>query len=683
MSEHQNTYAAFKEKQSELAELLEDASETIAVLNLTKDKNYLKSLSEKVNSDSFKLLVVGEFKNGKSTFINSFLGQEVLPAYSVPCTAVISEIKYGPEPKAFLYFIDSMSKEAKNYIAESNAKMEVKEHIRRYDGEAIPPIEIPASEIEDYATIPTDKSEKEMARESPYKHIELFWPLELLESGVELIDSPGLNEAETRTLVTMNYLEKADAILFVISATKLGGNAETNFIDLYLKRHGFNEIYFIINRWDQVRNEKEKQRTMDFAKKKLSEFTSFGESGLYFVSALNALDGKTQNKPALYDGSGMPEFEGELSYFLVNHRGRVKLSQPAKELRRVLETEVLKKAIPQLRGMLESSLAQMIARRDEAKPRLEKLKARQASTRKNISAQIDQAIPEIRYHINKFLADLNSNIAVWVNEFEPTTSVGMIPNKGKIESIINEISDYIKGRVEEEQMDWQNNTLGPFIVDKATYILTSNEGNLENFFLELGAIRVTISGVGIPGESDVPLLQRLLAAGAGFIATGFSGAALGGMEGFSRDFVKGIMVQVAAMFGLSLLGLLNPLTIILLIGASLFTSFSSNGSKIVGKIKEKVIEAIQTQVINSGVDSIETMLDGLKNKLWERFDPILKGMDAEVLEVENQLNRIIEEMKQGQEEVDRQKSILASCEEKVHRLKSKADEFITLNIEGR
>ena len=38
-----------------------------------------------------------------------------------------------------------------------------------------------------------------------------------IENGVEIIDSPGLNEHATRTKVTMDYLSKADAILFGIS----------------------------------------------------------------------------------------------------------------------------------------------------------------------------------------------------------------------------------------------------------------------------------------------------------------------------------------------------------------------------------------------------------------------------------------------------------------------------------
>lgn len=80
------------------------SSDVIKYLNMSNYSDSLSKLSEKVNNDTFKIQVVGTFKNGKSTFINALLGSHVLPAYSLPCTAVINEVKYGKEKKAVLYF---------------------------------------------------------------------------------------------------------------------------------------------------------------------------------------------------------------------------------------------------------------------------------------------------------------------------------------------------------------------------------------------------------------------------------------------------------------------------------------------------------------------------------------------------------------------------------------------------
>ena len=94
--------------------------------------------------------------------------------------------------------------------------------------------------------------------------------LKMLEDGVEIIDSPGLNETEIREKVTMDYLSKADAILFVLRADKLCGKDEMYFIENYLKEYGFTDPFFIVNYFDLIKD-KEKDGIKRFAEMKLSE----------------------------------------------------------------------------------------------------------------------------------------------------------------------------------------------------------------------------------------------------------------------------------------------------------------------------------------------------------------------------------------------------------------------------
>jgi len=681
MSSHSAIYADFKEKQSELAGLLEDAYQAIELLNLQKDQNYLKGLAEKVRHDSFKVMVVGTFKNGKSTFINSFLGEEVLPAYATPCTAVISEVKWGDEKRSLLHF--RSSKELPKELPKSLPD-KIFRHIDRHrDAEIPPPIDIPYGDLEEHVVIPTGKDAKEMLSESPYEKLELFWPLELLENGVEIIDSPGLNEHGTRTKVTHSYLHKADAILFVLVADKLCSADEMKFVEENLKRNGFESIYFIVNRFDTLRNDKDRQRVKDFAKSKLSEFTAFGEEGLYFISARDALDGKLDKDEALYNGSGMPEFEETLSRFLVEEKGRVKLSQPARELKRVLETEVLQRAIPQHRGMLESSLHELIKRRDDAMPRLKDLKNKLTTMSDRISNQIDQAIPDIRYAMSRYYADLNTNVGVWIREYEPTTPIGLFSANKQAEPVMREILEHVNNIIAAEQADWQYNTLQPLIENKVEGIMTSNEATMESFFLELKKIECSLAGTSVPSQNDVPIHQRLLAAGAGFIVSGPAGAALGGMQGFSKDFFKGLTLQIGAVLGLAFLNLLTPVTFFaaLVAGPALFGGIFRAGDKIKDKIKAEVERVILEQINNSANDTIEETLDSLKSQLWQTFEPILKGMSAQVDEAQIQVDKTIEDLKKGEKEKDRQLSLLNTCEQRVNELNCKVNEFIAVNIE--
>ena len=152
MVDNSSSYAPYKAKQQKLAKLLNESSEVISVLNMKQYKENLKLLSNKVNNDTFKIQVVGTFKNGKSTFINSFLGSEILPAYATPCTAVINEVKYGEKKKAVLYFKNPLPDQLPSGIPTQTLN-----HMKKNNMKNVPPIEISYDEIEDYAVRPMGK----------------------------------------------------------------------------------------------------------------------------------------------------------------------------------------------------------------------------------------------------------------------------------------------------------------------------------------------------------------------------------------------------------------------------------------------------------------------------------------------------------------------------------------------
>lgn len=343
----------FRVQKERLGGMLSDASEVINDLNMSSASENLNKLSKKVNNDTFKIQVIGTFSNGKSTVINSLLGEEVLPAYALPTTAVINEVKYGDNKEAILYF--------RNPLPENlPASLSVKalEHMKKHGMKNIPPLHISYNEIEDYVVIPMGEDPKEMLLESPYEKVELFWPLPMLKEGVEIIDSPGLNESDTRARVTMDYLSKADAILFVLAADHLCSKDEMEFVENFLNAYGFTDPFFVVNRFDLIQ-EREKDRVIKFAEMKLAGFTT---NPIYCISAQKALDGLVKHDAGLIEESRITPFVTHLTNFLTKDKGKIKLSQPARELKRILNNEALYKVIPSQRAMLDSSLDEVRAR---------------------------------------------------------------------------------------------------------------------------------------------------------------------------------------------------------------------------------------------------------------------------------------------------------------------------------
>ena len=340
-------YAEYRVKQTELADILQQASAVIDELNMKQMGEILKRLSKKVQNETFKVQIVGTFKNGKSTFINSLLGDEILPAYALPCTAIVNEVKWCDEKKAVVHFRNPLPEKLPSGIPVSAIQ-----HMKKHNMKNIPPIEIPYDEIEKYAVISIGYGKDEIDYESPYEKIEVFWPLPILKNGVQIIDSPGLNECATRTRVTMNYITKADAILFVLDATRILSADEMRVIEHTLKEQGFDDPFIIVNKFDAIRA-REKEPMRQYVRDKLDGFTT---NDFFFVSALNALDGKLDDDEDMLRSSGMIEFENALSHYLTKQKGRAKLSQPTREVKRVLKDEVLQKNIPMQRSALASSL---------------------------------------------------------------------------------------------------------------------------------------------------------------------------------------------------------------------------------------------------------------------------------------------------------------------------------------
>lgn len=665
-------YAKFKERQLELAGMLGDSAEMISQLSMNQFQEILKKLGEKVYNDTFKIMVVGTFKNGKSTFINSFLGEEILPAYALPTTAVINEVKWGDKKRAVIHFRNPLPEELPMGIPDKAMS-----HMRKFNMKNIPPLEIPYDEIEDYVVIPFDKDPKEMLLESPYEKVELFWPLPLLENGVEIIDSPGLNEHATRTKVTMDYLSQADAILFVLNAQAICSQEEMRFAENNLKKQGFTDPFFVVNRFDCIRSEKERVAMRKFTEMKLEGYTT---NTIYYVSALNALDGKMNSDQELYNSSGMKEFEDTLSEYLTKQKGKAKLSQPARELKRILNDEALFKVIPMQRQMLSTSLDEVKKRYESVQPKLAELKAKKDQIYSRLMLKVEQIKPELRRVSNRNIMEIADCVPAWVSEFTPVNSVGMIPKKDKIEPVIQEISEHVLDCIETYQTDWRNSVLEPIVNDRANDIFGSVEADISKIFSEIDSVNVEIAGKEYETNS-VPTWQRIAGGAVGFITGGVGGAFSGGVSGLSVELAKTVALEFGAFFALSLIGLLNPITIIGVLVGVIMRSVIKGEDALMKKLKESITTEIVNQLAGSAEDNSNALAEGIGGKFTEIVDQMVGAVDGEIQETENQVESIINEMEKGKENIKMKEEAISNCENRIKEISTKLDNLIFQLVE--
>lgn len=655
----------FNSQKERLVRLLAEASEVITDLNMPSASRNLEELGKKVNSETFKIQVVGTFKNGKSTFINALLGEYVLPAYAVPCTAVINEVKYGEVKEAILHFRNPLPA-----VLPSSVPPKAMAHMQAHGMKDIPPLCIDYSEIEDYVVIPMGEDPNEMLLESPYERLELFWPMEMLKEGVEIIDSPGLNEAEIRTRVTTDYLSKADAILFILAADRLCSQDEMNFIEHSLKAFGFTDPFFVVNRYDMIRDH-EKGAVRHFAEMKLAGYST---NPIYYVSAQQALDGEERNNPALYEESQMGVFAAKLSVFLTTGKGKNKLSQPTQELKRVLNNEALYKVIPNQRAMLGSSLDDVSHRYAITKPQLDHLKQRKEQIMARMRLRIEQSNRVFEQAVLHMTLSVSNMIAGWIQDYEPQNTLGIIPTKKKITSVVIEISEYVSKMTAEYQRQWREEIMIPLVNEKASYVLDSTEHDFTLLYDDIDAITFQVSGAEAIEQEPVPLWQRIAGA-AGGLLLGFPDIAVAaGMNGISKELIKNVGLVIGTEMLLALIGLSNPLVLVGGIIAAILGGGLS-GKAAMNQLKQQLTDGIVNSLSNNAANNARETADSITSHLNDFADDISKATNNDIQQVAQQVESIMEEMQKGQAAIDARKLILDACEERIMALSSQADEL--------
>ena len=196
-------------------------------MGLTQTIEDMESASRNLRQGVFRLLVLGDMKRGKSTFLNALIGENLLPSDVNPCTALLTILRYGPQKQITVHFLDDTEPETLDFATFK----------QRY---TIDPAE--AKTLED---------NQELAFPN-VSHAVAEYPLPLLEKGVEIVDSPGLNDTEARNELSLSYINNCHAILFVLRATQPCTLAERRYLENYIRGRGLS-VFFLINAWDQVK----------------------------------------------------------------------------------------------------------------------------------------------------------------------------------------------------------------------------------------------------------------------------------------------------------------------------------------------------------------------------------------------------------------------------------------------
>ena len=296
--------------------LLDDAERLVRDLGpqFAGDWKKLVSLAGRLEEGRFHLAVLGQFKRGKSSLLNAFLGEALLPTSVVPLTAIPTFLQHGPESLVRVSYQDDRPAE-------------------EFQGK-------PAEELH-YILHGLVTEEGNPSNRLGVLQVEISHPAATLKHGVVLIDTPGIGSTFTHnTEATLNFLPQCDAALFVVSADPPLTEVEAEFLKEVRSR--VSRLFFIFNKVDYL-DEQEKAAALEFFRKVLREKIGLNNDvPVLCVSARQGLAGKVFDKPDLWIQSGLDEVEKHLMGFLVSEKTSTLHQALGKKVRDVLEDVVMR-----------------------------------------------------------------------------------------------------------------------------------------------------------------------------------------------------------------------------------------------------------------------------------------------------------------------------------------------------
>lgn len=642
-----NTYQWLQEKVNELVFLINSQTQLSDTLNLeTEVSKELKRFAQVVSEETFKVLIIGAFSSGKSSFINALLGERILPVKRLPSTATICEIKYGEHKKCVLF-------------PKSTGYKHKKGQEIYYE-----PFEVSIEELNDYVLIDHNNfSEDDKKISTPFEKMILYWPLGICKDGVEIIDSPGLNDPDSNDKITLEYLNNADAVIYCMPSTQAYTDLDRKTLE-DLNNNGYKSILFILTHIDQIESH-ELDEFKIINKNQLSRYTALGENGVIFTNTLDALKGKIENNQELLTKSNFPILETELENYLVEQKGRARLFLGERKIN--VNNNALSDYINTRLNYNSKKKGDLISILEKQKHILENAKNKRDIILRAIDFGIQKITNDSGDLGRKFMYNLNDKIATWVTDFTPKSKISINPLsiKSSINAYVSEYLEYLKSTLKKESNDWSKNSLEPLINNGIKEIRDSTIGLKQNYdkLLESFDLEMDFGSFQETKEKIEP--NPIAQAGSflyGLVTHDYIGAGLGFTFGF-KGLITSIATQISVGIVLGIVSLFTPVGLPVFILGALSAGLLSGGIQynlIPNKVKKSIIEKLNAEFAKNEVR--EKIINDIKANVNKALQIIItetgSEFDNDILPKERAMKEAHESFEKNDEELKQENEML-------------------------
>ncbi|MDQ1083032.1 MULTISPECIES: dynamin family protein [Microbacterium] len=372
----------------ELTALVERARKYSAVLGREDLAEKLTSTRARLQDPHVRVVIVGQFKQGKSKLVNALINAPACAVDDDIATSVPTSVGYAQEPSATV-LVSRESGESRE--------------IRRVD--------IPFERLADYVT-----ARAAGEQDGDVVGAEVLLPREILKGGLRIVDSPGVGGLEsTRSLATLAALTTAHAVLLVSDASQEYTEPEIQFL-----RHAMRispNVAAVLSKTDLYPEWREIQRVDE---KHLNDLgVDIDDVPVFAVSSDLRLLAAEQQDRDLNEESGFPE--------LVAHLRRDVLGK-AEDLNRRAAVHDLMTVADQLSLAVKTELNAlqhpedtpgMIARLEDAKAKADDFRSRTSRWQVTLSDGIADLISDTEHDLRDRLRKVQREGEAAIDEGDP------------------------------------------------------------------------------------------------------------------------------------------------------------------------------------------------------------------------------------------------------------------------
>ncbi len=308
---------------------------------------------EALRSDRLTLAFVAEFSRGKSELINAIFfadyRRRLLPSDAGRTTMCPTELYYDREAgRAYMRLLPIETRATDTSIAEYKRDpiqwtnmplhMESPEQMASALQEVMRCKRVSVAEAQRLGLYQESPAEDGKAPANPPSEVEIpMWrhamislPHPLLEQGLVVLDTPGLNALGNEPELTLNMLPSAQGILFVLAADTGVTRSDLEIWQHHI--HGFREhrkhgLIVALNKidtlWDELRDPDNVRAAIETQRHATADKLGVPASSVFPVSAHKGLLAKIRGDDALLQLSRLPDLEAFFSTQILPAKERI------------------------------------------------------------------------------------------------------------------------------------------------------------------------------------------------------------------------------------------------------------------------------------------------------------------------------------------------------------------------